>query len=98
MAPAYQVIKKLKIDHLWLDLRAVSHSMLQWLQNVIKKQRGHTDTELLNTSSQQSSNYHLEISCNNKVLIKTYSTCNKRNELLGHPLLLKVRSWAMKKS
>ena len=32
--------KKLKIDHLWLDLRAVSHSMLQWLQNVIKKTEG----------------------------------------------------------
>ena len=30
---AHQVIKKLKMDHLW---PAVSHSMLQQLQNVIK--------------------------------------------------------------
>ena len=37
---AHQVIKKLKMDHLW---PALSHSMLQQLQNVIKV------TEILNT-------------------------------------------------
>ena len=35
VAPAYQVIKKLKIESS-VVLHAVSHSMLQRLQNVIK--------------------------------------------------------------
>ena len=35
VAPAYQVIKKLKIESS-VALHAVSHSMLQRLQNVIK--------------------------------------------------------------
>ena len=37
VAPAYQVIKRLKID--FVALHAVSYSMPQRLQNVIKKQR-----------------------------------------------------------
>ena len=41
VAPAYQLLKKLKKDYLkTMALHNVSHSMPQQLQNVIKKQRG----------------------------------------------------------
>ena len=39
VAPAYQVITKLKKESS-VALHAVSHSMLQRLQNVIKQRRG----------------------------------------------------------
>ena len=41
VAPAYQVIKKLKMNHLGLYvLHDLSHSMPQLLQSVIKKKQG----------------------------------------------------------
>ena len=58
MAPAQQVIKKLKMSHLGLyTLHVLSHSRPQLLQRVKKKkpkkQRGHAPvTELLNASTQ----------------------------------------------
>ena len=55
MAPAQQVIKKLKMSHLGLyTLHVLSHSRPQLLQSVKKKkQRGHAPvTELLNASTQ----------------------------------------------
>ena len=48
MVPAYQVIKKLKMNFPGLYmLHDLSHSMPQRLQRVIKKQRGMPVTELL---------------------------------------------------
>ena len=75
VTPAYQVIKKLKMNHLGLYmLHGLSHLMPQRLQSVIKKNKGGMPvTELLNTSTRQSKKHILEISCKNEVLIKSYS-------------------------
>ena len=75
VTPAYQVIKKLKMNHLGLYmLHGLSHLMPQRLQSVIKKNKGGMPvTELLNTSTRQSKKHILESSCKNSVLIKSYS-------------------------
>ena len=61
LAAAPQVIKKLKMDHLWAYKQ--SHFMMQWLQSVIKKKnkKGMPVTEILNTCTRQRDNDLLEI-------------------------------------
>ena len=78
VAPAYhEVIKKLKMNHLWLYmLHDISHSMPQRLQNVIKNKWGMPVTEVLNTCTRKSNKHLLKISCKNKVLIKSFSLWN----------------------
>ena len=56
-------------------LHALSHSMLQRLQNVYKKQKDMPVTEILNRCTRYR-NKHLKISCKNKVLIKSYRAWN----------------------
>ena len=64
VTPAYQVIKKLKMNHLGLYmLHGLSHLMPKRLQGVIKNKGGMPVTELLNTSTRQSKKHILEISC-----------------------------------
>ena len=73
----HKVIKKLKMNHLWLyTLHDISHSMPQRLQNVIKNKWGMPVTEVLNTCTRKSNKHLLEISCKNKVLIKSFSLWN----------------------
>ena len=73
----HEVIKKLKMNHLWLyTLHDISHSMPQRLQNVIKNKWGMPVTEVLNTCTRKSNKHLLEFSCKNKVLIKSFSLWN----------------------
>ena len=78
VAPAYhEVIKKLKMNHLWLyTLHDISHSMPQRLQNVIKNKWGMPVTAVLNTCTRKGNKHLLEISCKNKVFIKSFSLWN----------------------
>ena len=95
LASAQQVIKKLKMDHLWVYTH--SHFMPQRLQNVIKTT---TTTTITKRACQllkfwihvfdQRDKHLLEIWCKNKVLIKSYGAWNWRNELLGHPALFRL--------
>ena len=72
VTPAYQVIKKLKMNHLGLYmLNGLSHLTPQRLQSVIKNKGEMPVTELLNTSTRQSKKHILEISCKNEVLIQS---------------------------
>ena len=95
LAPAHQVIKKAQ-NGSSVGLHVVSHFMPQRLPNVIKKKpKGHAsywNFEYIYSIR----NKHLEISCKIKVLIKSYSACNRRNELLGHPVdLARAKSVAL---
>ena len=70
MAPAYQVIKEVKIESS-VALHAVSHSVLQRLHKITKGEC--RNAEILNTCTRWSNEHLLEISCKNEVLIKSYS-------------------------
>ena len=61
-----------------VGLHTVSHFKPQGLQKVIKKQKNKNKkdmpvTEILNTYTQQRNKHLVEIPCENKVLIKSYS-------------------------
>ena len=51
-----------------------------------EEKEGMLVTELLIIENRESIKHLLKISCKNKVLIKSYSARNERNELLGHPV------------
>ena len=73
----HEVIKKLKMNHLWLyTLHDISRSMPQRLQNVIKNKWGMPVTEVLNTCTRKSNKHALKFSFKNKVLIKSFSLSN----------------------
>ena len=84
VAPAQQVIKKLKMNHLGpYMLHGLSHLIPQRLQMmVIKNKRGMPVTELLNTSTRQGKKHILEISCKNDQKLL-------RMKLLGHPVFFR---------
>ena len=71
LAPAQQVIQKAE-NGSSEGLHAVSRTMPQRLQNVIKK-KGMPVTEILNTCTRYRNKHLLEISFKNKFLIVSYS-------------------------
>ena len=73
MAPAHQVIKKLKMDRICGSIRCIPlHAATA--TECAKKTKGTCQlTEILNTYTRQSNKHLLEISGKGKVLIKSYS-------------------------